>query len=78
MLPNCYNFSRDFRTVFVFALGLFLTMWVLFFDFNGNFNGKMAKINKIAKNNFSKSYSENKNSSEISGGIVTLWEHANL
>ena len=24
-------------------------------DFNGNFNGKMAKINKMAKNHFSRS-----------------------
>ena len=31
ILPNCYNLSTDFRTVFVFALGPFLPMWVLFF-----------------------------------------------
>ena len=47
MLPKCYNSSRDLRTVFIFAPGPFLPMWVLFFDFNENFNGKMAKINKI-------------------------------
>ena len=39
MLPSCYNLYTDFRTVFVFALGPFFPMWVLFF----NFNGKMAK-----------------------------------
>ena len=27
-------------------------MWVLFFGLNGNFNGKMTKINKMAKNHF--------------------------
>ena len=43
MLPKCYNSSRDLRTVFVFAPGPFLPMWVLFY-FNGNFDEKMAKI----------------------------------
>ena len=44
MLPNCSHLLTDFRTVFVFALGPFLPMKVIFFDFNGNFNGKMAKM----------------------------------
>ena len=43
MLPNCCSLLTDFRTVFVFALGPFLPMLVIFFDFNGNLNGKMAK-----------------------------------
>ena len=42
MLPNCSHLLTDFRTVFVFALGPFLPMNVIFFYFNGNFNGKMA------------------------------------
>ena len=42
----------DFRTIFVFALGPFLPMKVIFFDLNGNFNGKMTKINKMAKITF--------------------------
>ena len=44
MLLNCCILLTDFRTVFVFALGPFLPMSVVFFDFNGNFNGKMARI----------------------------------
>ena len=43
MVPNFAPWLTDFRTVFVFALGPFLPMKVIFFDFNGNFNGKMAK-----------------------------------
>ena len=53
MVPNCAHLLTDFRTVFVFALGPFLPMKVIFCDFNANFNGKMAKINKMAKNPFS-------------------------
>ena len=45
MLPNCSHLLTDFRTVFVFALGPFLPKFVICFDFNGNFNGKMAKQN---------------------------------
>ena len=41
MLPNCSHLLTDFKTVFVFALGPFLPMFVFFF--NGYFNGKMAK-----------------------------------
>ena len=48
MLLNCCIWLTDFRTVFVFALGPFLPMKVLFFDFNGNFNGKMAKNRFLA------------------------------
>ena len=55
MLPNYAHLLTDFRTVFVFALGPFLPMKVIFFDYNGNFNGKMTKINKMAKNHFSRS-----------------------
>ena len=55
MLPSCSTLLTDFRTIFVFALGPFLPMKVIFFDFNGNFNGKMTKINKMAKNHFSRS-----------------------
>ena len=53
MLPNCAHLLTDFRTVFVFALGPFLPMKVIFFDYNGNFNWKMTKINKMAKIHFS-------------------------
>ena len=48
MLPNCSHLLTDFRTVFVFALGPFLLMLVICFDFNGNFYGKMAKIHFLA------------------------------
>ena len=41
MLQNCSYLLTDFRTVF-FALGPFLPMLVIFFDFNG----------KMAKNHF--------------------------
>ena len=55
MLPSWSTLLTDFRTIFVFALGPFLPMKVIFFDYNGNFNGKMAKTNKMAKNHFSRS-----------------------
>ena len=42
MIPKCYNSSTDFRTVFVFALGSFLPMWMLF-SVSMNYNGKTAK-----------------------------------
>ena len=48
MVPNFAPWLTDFRTVFVFALGPFLPMFVIFFDFNGNFNGKMAKNRFLA------------------------------
>ena len=48
MLPSCCILLTDFITVFVFALGPFLPMLVIFFDFNGNFNGKMANMAKMA------------------------------
>ena len=48
MVPNYAHWLTDFRTVFVFALGPFLPMKVIFFDFNGNFNGKMAKNRFLA------------------------------
>ena len=44
MLPSWSTMLTDFRTIFVFALGPFLPMKVIFFDINGNFNGKMAEI----------------------------------
>ena len=48
MVPNYGHWLTDFRTVFVFALGPFLPMLVIFFDFDGNFNGKMAKNHFLA------------------------------
>ena len=48
MLPNCSHLLTDFRTVFVFALGPFLPIFAIFFDLNGNFNGKMAIIHFLA------------------------------
>ena len=53
MLPCFATCLKVFKTVFVFALRPFLPMSVLFFGFNGNFNGKMTKIKKMAKNHFS-------------------------
>ena len=49
--PKVSKFVHRFQNIFVFALGPFLPMWVLFFDFNG----KMANINKMTKNHFSRS-----------------------
>ena len=46
---SCSVLFTDFKTVFVFAVGHFLPFAVKFFGFNGNFNGKMTKINKMAK-----------------------------
>ena len=52
MFPSCSHCFTDFRTIFVFALGPFLPMVVIFFDYNGNFNGKTAKIKKWPKMTF--------------------------
>ena len=47
MVPNYAHWLTDFRTVFVFALGPFLPMFVIFFDFNGNWeNGKNSDGHK--------------------------------
>ena len=43
MVSKCSILFTDFRTVFVFVLRPFLPLSVNFLDFNGNFNGKMAK-----------------------------------
>ena len=48
---SCSILFTDSKTVFVFAVGHFFPFAV--FGFNGNFNGKMTKINKMAKNHFS-------------------------
>ena len=52
MVSSCSILFTDFGTLFVFAVGPLLPLSVIFFDFNGNFNGKMAEINKMAKNHF--------------------------
>ena len=48
MVSSCSIWSPIFKTVFVFDVRLFLLLSVKFFGFNGNFNGKMTKINKMA------------------------------
>ena len=55
MVSSCSILFTDFGTLFVFAVGPLLPLSVIFFDFNGNCNGKMAKINKMAKKHFSRS-----------------------
>ena len=55
MVSSCSILFTDFGTLFVFVVGPLLPLSVIFFDFNGNFNGKMAKINIIAKNHVSRS-----------------------
>ena len=52
MLPSFATWFTGFKTVFVFALRPFLPMWVLFFGFNGNFNGRVTKIKKWPKITF--------------------------
>ena len=54
MVSSCSILFTDFGTLFVFAVGPLLPLSVIFFDYNGNFNEKMAKINKMAKNHFSR------------------------
>ena len=54
MVSSCSIWSPIFKTVFVFDVRPFLLLSVKFFGFNGNFNGKMTKINKMAKNHFSR------------------------
>ena len=49
MLPSFAPWFTGFRAVFVFALQPFLPVWVLFFGFNGNFNGKITKNIKWPK-----------------------------
>ena len=46
MLPSFATWFTGFKTVFVYSLRPFLPMSVLFFGFNGYFNGKMPKIKK--------------------------------
>ena len=53
MFPNCSHCFTGFRTYFVSSVAQLLPMVIVFFGFNGNFNGKMTKINKMAKNHFS-------------------------
>ena len=53
MVSCCSIWSPIFKTVFVFDVRPFLLLSINFFGFNGNFNGKMTKINKMAKNHFS-------------------------
>ena len=53
MVSSCSIWSPIFKTVFVFDVQPFLLLSVKFFGFNGNFNGKLTKINKMAKNHFS-------------------------
>ena len=50
IVPFFLWFSKHF---FVFDVRPFLLLSVKFFGCNGNFNGKMTKINKMAKNHFS-------------------------
>ena len=53
MLPSCSHCFTGLRTYFVFSVAQLLPMVIDFFGFNSNFNGKMTKINKMAKNHFS-------------------------
>ena len=53
MFPSCSHCFTGLRTYFVFSVAQLLPMLVNFFGFNGNFNGKMTKIKKMAKNHFS-------------------------
>ena len=53
MFPSCSHCFTGLRTYFVFSVAQLLPMVVDFFGFNGNFNGKMTKINKMTKNHFS-------------------------
>ena len=53
MFPSCSHCFTGLRTYFVFSVAQLLPMVIVFFGFNGNFNGKMTKINKMAKNHFS-------------------------
>ena len=53
MVSNCSIWSLIFKRVFVFDVRPFLLLSIKFFGFNGNFNGKMTKIDKMAKNHFS-------------------------
>ena len=47
MVSSCSILFTDFGTLFVFAVGPLLPLSVIFSDYNGNFNEKMSKINKI-------------------------------
>ena len=49
-VSHCFT---GLRTYFVFSVAQLLPMVIDFFGFNWNFNGKMTKINKMAKNHFS-------------------------
>ena len=53
MVSSCSIWSPIFKTGFVFDVRPFLLLSGKFLGFNGNFNGKMTKINEMAKNHFS-------------------------
>ena len=52
MFPSCSHCFTGLRTYFVSSSSTPSHVGK-FFGFNGNFNGKMTKINKMAKNHFS-------------------------
>ena len=53
-MPTSFSILfTDSKTVFVFDVGHLLPFAVKFLGFNWNFNGKMTKINNMAKNRFS-------------------------
>ena len=53
MFPSCSHCFTGLRTYFVSSVAQLLPMLVNVFGFNGNFNGKTTKINKMVKNHFS-------------------------
>ena len=55
MVSSCSILFTDFGTLFDFVVGPLLPLSVIFFYFNVNFNGKMAKIVKMASNHFLRS-----------------------
>ena len=73
MISNCSLWSPIFKTVFVFHVRPFLLLSVKFFGFNGNFNGKMTKINKMAKNHFYRVQNGSQSVSiRVLGGVVVF------
>ena len=55
MFPSCSHWFTDFRTIFVFALGPFLPMVVVFFRLQWEFQWENGQNKKMAKNHFSRS-----------------------
>ena len=71
--PKLIYFAHRFQNYFCFCSRTFPSHGGSFFGFNGNFNGKMTKINEMAKNLFSGVQNGSQSvQMEVLGGVFVL------